>query len=59
MMIVLMIVLFLAVLIVPLRGPSTKKNSQFKPNKPKDFSQYVVNEDGRLEMADEDSPNQR
>jgi hypothetical protein len=54
MMIVLMIVLFLAVLIVPLRGPSTKKNHQFKSNKPKEFSQYAVNKDGRLEMADED-----
>ncbi len=49
-MIVLMICIFLCVLIIPLRGPSTKKNDSLSAAKtPKDFSKYAVNKDGWLE----------
>ena len=47
---VLTTVALLCVLILILRGPSPLSN---KTERPKNFSKYLVNKDGRLEMADE------
>jgi hypothetical protein len=49
----------ICVLIFLLRGPSTKtKNKTIKASRPKDFSKYLVNKNGWLEMAEEDKNNE-
>lgn len=59
-MIVLMILIFLCVLIIPLRGPSKKKiNSAQAVKPPKEFSKYAVNENGWLEEIDAEGDQKR
>lgn len=54
---VLMILIFLCVLIVPLRGPS--KNINAKLTKPTNLSKYMVNKDGWLEKINEHKEQER
>jgi hypothetical protein len=54
---VLMTLLFLCVLIIPLRGPS--KNNNTKRTKSTNLSKYVVNKDGWLERMNEHKEQER
>jgi len=47
---IMKILIFLCILIVPLRGPSRRRETQYNhPESAKIFSKYSVNEQGRLE----------
>jgi hypothetical protein len=54
---VLMILIFLCVLIVPLRGPSKNINAKF--TRPINLSKYMVNKDGWLEKMNEHKEQER
>jgi hypothetical protein len=55
----LMILIFLCVLIIPLRGPSKNKDDNTKLTKPTNLSKYVVNKDGWLERMNEHKEQER
>ncbi len=57
---VLTTIALLCLLILLLRGPSPQKyKTTIKAERPKDFSKYLVNKDGWLEVGDEDQAKER
>jgi hypothetical protein len=52
---IMKIFIFLCVLVIPLRGPSRRRETRYNlPEKVKVFSKYGVNEHGGLEIMDEE-----
>jgi hypothetical protein len=55
---IMKIFIFLCILIVPLRGPSRRRETKYdQPQSAKIFSKYSVNEQGRLERINNEHKN--
>jgi hypothetical protein len=53
---IMKIFIFLCILIIPLRGPSRRRETRYDlPERAKVFSKYGVNEQGELKVMDKDS----
>lgn len=53
---IMKILVFLCILIIPLRGPSRRRESSLnQPQSETEYSNYAINENGGLEMIDKEN----